>query len=100
MTKPNDLIRRGDALDAIQEYAVQQVGAFQQPTLKGAADAINAIPAATVSPEVLALVAALRELLGRTILYCGGDHLPFAGHTDVTLVGQARAAIAAWEAKK
>ncbi len=40
-----DLIRKSDALAAIQEYAVQKVGAFQHPTLKGAADAIAAIPA-------------------------------------------------------
>ena len=40
-----DLIKREDALAAIQEYAVQEVGAFRTPDLKGAADTILALPA-------------------------------------------------------
>ncbi len=81
MTNPNDLIRRGDALAAIQEYAVQQVGAFQQPTLKGAADTINSIPAVqpTVKPELLAttndvaaLVDVIRVQTGLIRHGCGG----------------------------
>lgn len=48
-----DLIKRDDALAAIQDYAVQEVGAFRQPHLKGAADAILALPAVTVGVKPL-----------------------------------------------
>jgi hypothetical protein len=43
------LIKRDDALAAIQEYAVQEVGAFRTPNLKGAADAIEDIPAIDIA---------------------------------------------------
>ena len=48
-----DLIDRAEALKAIQDYAVQELGAFRQPVLKGAADAIAAIPAVTVDAAAL-----------------------------------------------
>jgi hypothetical protein len=41
-----------------------------------------------------ALEAAARAMLDRWILYCGGDDLPHAGHTDLRLIEQARAALA------
>lgn len=48
-----DLIKRDDALAAIQEYAVQEVGAFRTPDLKGAADTIRALPVNPVIKELL-----------------------------------------------
>lgn len=53
----DDLIKRDDALAAIQDYAVQEVGAFRQPHLKGAADAILALPAVTVEEPTEAQIA-------------------------------------------
>ena len=48
---------------------------------------------------VAGLEDALGAMLGRHILYCGGsgdsDFLPYAGHTDIALLKQARAAISA-----
>jgi hypothetical protein len=56
------LIKRDDALAAIQEYAVQEVGASRTPNLKGAADAICDVPAinpATIREDILREVLAL-----------------------------------------
>lgn len=59
-----DLIKRDDALAAIQEYAVQEVGAFRTPDLKGAADIIRALPA--IDPAAMreaALQVRIEELM-------------------------------------
>jgi hypothetical protein len=40
------------------------------------------------------LRAALEAMLHRHILYCGGESMAFAGHTDVALFQEARAALA------
>lgn len=70
MTNDNELIRRGDVMAAIQGYAVQQVGKFQHPTLRGAAEAIAAIPAVAASQP------ANLETCGR----CMGSG--YGGHPD------------------
>ncbi len=82
MTNPNDLIRRGDAVRAAHEN-------IDDPD-----DAINAIPAAPDTPEVLALVEALRGLLQVT------DGVPMFGFEASRRGDAARAAIAAWEASR
>ncbi len=85
MTNPNDLIRRGDALYALHN----DVGLG---TANPAYECINAIPAAPDTPEVLALVEALRGLLQVT------DGVPMFGFEASRRGDAARAAIAAWEA--
>ncbi len=90
MTNPNDLIRRGDAVRAAHEN-------IDDPD-----DAINAIPAAPDTPEVLALVEALHwyaEIYCEGLGECVGD---FCGKAnDIECGGcKAVAAIAAWEASR
>ncbi len=77
MTIPNDLIRRGDALDQTRDP-------FGKETTTS--KAINAIPAAPDTPEVLALVEALRKIARQPDF-----RLP--SHQAI-----AQDAIAAWEA--
>ena len=48
-----DMSSKLEPLAAIQDYAVRQVGAFPHPTLKGAADAIAALPAVTMGVQQL-----------------------------------------------
>lgn len=57
-------------------------------------------PSQAGDERVARLVEALAAMLGRHTLYCGGDGLPFAGHTDVKLLEMARAALAAMDTPK
>jgi hypothetical protein len=96
MTNPNDLIRRGDALDAFEGKGLS----FIRHTL-------NALPAAPDTPEVLALVEALDNLL-EAITAENQFHdrsLTITGPTVnlkwlLEAEDEARAAIAAWEASR
>lgn len=93
MTNPNDLIRRGDALEACSGFDPE--------------GDINAIPAAPDTPEVLALVEALDNLL-EAITAENQFHdrsLTITGPTVnlkwlLEAEDEAHAAIAAWEASR
>ena len=80
-------------------------GTSVEDTRDKARDAWNrradlARPSQAGDERVARLIEALKAMLGRHTLYCGGEGLPFAGHTDVKLFEMARAALAAMDTPK
>ena len=95
MTNPNDMIRRAVARGWC--HAVNS-GKEMDPELADAiTQEVSALPAASDTPEVLALVEALRMMIDQEVDYMTRNSLgdPEKQHS----VKVSRAAIAAWEAK-
>lgn len=97
MTKDDELIRRGDALDAVDECG---------EAWWNACDTILALPAAATPPEVLALVDLLKEARQDLEEYITHEW-PKDEHPvyerkwerDMELCRRIDAALAAWEAR-
>jgi hypothetical protein len=86
------LITRDDALAAIQEYAVQEVGASRTPNLKGAADAICDVPAinaATIREDALReAAAAISELADHAVTALAYEHAHACRDEILELIGE------------
>lgn len=109
MTNPNDLIRRGELQRRVDLFCAFMIGAGYAAFVDRARQMVSeilsdipAIPAAPDTPEVLALVEALRFYAEGhwSDDYPGGVKYDVYGVTHLDYGNKATAALAAWEASR